>query len=38
VTAARIVEAIDVIKDCHLGLPAGSPSVLPDQFDLDGFE
>jgi len=36
--ASRIVEAVDVFKDCHLGLPAGVPRIPPDQFGLDGFE
>ncbi len=32
------MDAIDVFKDCHLGLPAGFPCAPPDQFSFDGFE
>ncbi|WP_407067050.1 hypothetical protein, partial [Falsihalocynthiibacter sp. CO-5D18] len=28
----------DVFKNRHLSLPAGFPSVAPDQFSFDGFE
>ena len=37
-TAARVVEAVDVFKDGHLRLPAGFPCIAPDQFRFDGFE
>jgi len=36
--AARIVEAVDVFEDCHLGLPPCFPRPSPDQLCLDGFE
>ena len=36
--AARIVEAIDVFEDCHLGLRPRFPRPSPDQLCLDGFE
>jgi hypothetical protein len=38
VAASWIIEAIDVLKGCHLSLPAGFPCIAPDQFRLDGFE
>ncbi len=38
VTAARIVEAVDVLEDCHLSLPPCFPGPSPDQLCLDGFE
>ena len=37
-SAARIVEAVDVLKDGYLSLPSRLPRMLPDQFNLDGFE
>ena len=37
-SAARIVEAVDVFKDCNLSLSAGVPLVPPDQLGLDGLE
>lgn len=36
--SSRIVEAVDVFKDRHLGLPARFPRSAPDQFRFDGFE
>ena len=36
--AARIIEAVDVLKDAGFGLAAGFPGPAPDQFGLDGFE
>jgi len=38
VAAAWIVEAVDVFKDRHLGLPSGLPWMPPDQFSFDGLE
>jgi hypothetical protein len=38
VPSARIVEAVDVLKDRGFGLAAGFPRPAPDQFGLDGFE
>ena len=37
-TAAWIVEAIDVFEDRHISLSAEVPRVSPDQFGLDRFE
>ena len=37
-TAARVVEAVDVFKDGHLRIPTGFPCIAPDQFRFDGFE
>ena len=37
-SAARIVEAVDVLEDRHLSLPAGFPGIPPDQLGLDGLE
>ena len=37
-TAAWVVEAVDVLKDGHLRLPAGFPCIAPDQFRFDGLE
>ena len=36
--AARIIEAVDVLKDAGFGLAASFPIPAPDQFGLDGFE
>ena len=36
--AARVIEAVDVLKDGRLSLAAGLPSASPDQLRLDGFE
>ena len=36
--AARIIEAVDVFKYCHLYRPPCLPSMTPDKFSLDGFE
>ena len=36
--AKRIVEAVDVLEDCHLRLPACFLGLAPDQFCLDGLE
>jgi hypothetical protein len=38
VSAARIVETVDVIEDGHLSLSACVPCVSPDQLCFDGFE
>jgi hypothetical protein len=38
VASSRIVEAVDVFEERYLGLLAGVPCVLPDQFSFDGFE
>jgi len=37
-TAAWIIEAVDVFEDGDLGLPSGVPCVPPDQFGFDAFE
>ena len=37
-TAARVVEAVDVFKDGHLRLSSCLPCIAPDQFRFDGFE
>ena len=36
--AARIIEAVDVLKDGGFCLAAGFPSPAPDQLGLDGLE
>ena len=36
--STRIVEAIDIFKDCHFGLSSCLPALPPDQLDLDCFE
>jgi hypothetical protein len=36
--AARVIEAIDVLKDGGFGLAAGFPCSAPDQFGLEGLE
>ncbi len=36
--AARVIEAVDVLKDRGFSLAAGFPCPAPDQFCLDGFE
>ena len=36
--AARVIEAIDVLKDGGFGLATGLPIPAPDQFCLDGLE
>ncbi len=36
--SARVIEAVDVLKDGGFGLAAGLPCPAPDQFGLDGFE
>ena len=36
--ASRIVEAVDVFEDGHLGIASRSPGPLPDQLRLDDFE
>lgn len=35
---ARIIEAVDVLKDCGLGLSTSFPRAPPDQLGLDGLE
>jgi hypothetical protein len=35
--AARVIEAVDVLKDGGFCLAAGFPGPAPDQFGLDGF-
>ena len=37
-TAAWIVEAVDVVEDRHLSMSACVPCVPPEQLGLDGFE
>jgi len=37
-SAARVVEAVDVFKDRHLDVPAGLPRPTPDQLRLNGLE
>ena len=37
-SATWIVEAVDVVEDRHLSLPAGVPRVSPDQLCFDRFE
>jgi hypothetical protein len=36
--SARVIKAVDVLKDRGFGLAAGFPCPAPDQFGLDGFE
>jgi hypothetical protein len=36
--SARVVEAVDVLKDTSFGLAAGFPCPAPNQLGLDGFE
>jgi hypothetical protein len=36
--SARVIEAVDVLKDAGFGLAAGFPCPAPDQLGLDGFE
>ena len=36
--SARVIEAVDVLKDGGFGLAAGFPCPAPDQLGLDGFE
>jgi hypothetical protein len=36
--SARVIKAIDVLKDGSFGLVAGFPCPTPDQFGLDRFE
>ena len=36
--AARVIEAVDVLKDAGFGLAAGFPRPAPDQLGLDGLE
>ena len=36
--SARVIEAVDILKDASFGLVAGFPCPAPDQFGLDGFE
>jgi hypothetical protein len=36
--AARVIEAIDVLKDGGFGLATGLPIPAPDQFGLEGLE
>ena len=36
--SARVIEAVDILKDAGFGLVAGFPCPAPDQFGLDGFE
>ena len=36
--AARVIEAVDVLKDGGFGLAVGFQCPAPDQFGLDGFE
>ncbi len=36
--SARVIEAVDVLKDGGFGLAAGFPRPAPDQLGLDGFE
>jgi len=38
VSAARVIEAVYVFEDRHLGLAPCLPGMPPDQFGLDGFE
>ena len=35
---ARLIEAVDVFKYCHLHRPSCLPSMTPDTFSLHGFE
>jgi hypothetical protein len=36
--SARVIEAVDVLKDSGFGLAAGFPCPAPNQLGLDGFE
>jgi len=36
--AARVIEAVDVLKDAGFGLASGFPRPAPDQLGLDGLE
>ena len=36
--AARVIEAVDVLKDAGFSLAAGFPIPAPDQLGLDGPE
>ena len=36
--SARVIKAVDVLKDGRFGLATGFPCPAPDQFGLDGFE
>lgn len=36
--AARVIEAVDVLKDAGFGLAAGFPCRAPEQLGLDGLE
>jgi hypothetical protein len=36
--SARVIEAVDVLKDGGFGLATGFPRPAPDQLGLDGFE
>lgn len=37
-TPARVVEAVDVFKDCDLDISAHVPGASPNQFGLERFE
>ena len=36
--AARVIEAVDVLKDGGFGLATGFPRPAPEQLGLDGLE
>ena len=36
--STRVVVAVDVFENCHLGLSSCLPCIAPDQFRFDGFE
>ena len=36
--AARVIEAVDVLKDAGFGLATGFPNPAPDQLGLNGLE
>jgi hypothetical protein len=36
--SARVIEAVDILKDACFSLAAGFPCPAPDQFGLDGLE
>ncbi len=36
--STRVLEAVDVFKDCHLSLSSRLPRMPPYQFSCDGFE
>jgi hypothetical protein len=38
VSAARVIEAVDVFKNGDFNGPASLPGMSPDQFRFDGFE